>query len=63
MTDDLDSDRTEPSPYVDPDDTPELEISDEDILESMVEIPGYLDVSTEDFRLLYHLAHRHVFRA
>jgi CBS domain-containing membrane protein len=59
MTDDLDSDRTEPSPYVDPDDTPELEISDEDILESMVEIPGYLDVSTEDFRLLYHLAHRH----
>lgn len=58
MTDDLNRDN-DPPPYVDPDDIPELEISDEDILESMTEIPGYLDVSTEDFRLLYHLAHRH----
>ncbi|MBI1195551.1 MAG: CBS domain-containing protein [Gammaproteobacteria bacterium] len=38
---------------------PELELSDEDILDAMAEISGYLDVSTEDFRLLYHLAHRH----
>lgn len=59
MTDDIDSNRNNASSYVDYDDTPELEISDEDILESMTEIPGYLDVSTEDFRLLYHLAHRH----
>jgi len=59
MTNDIDNNSADPSPYVDPNDTPELEISDEDILESMVEIPGYLDVSTEDFRLLYHLAHRH----
>jgi CBS domain-containing membrane protein len=38
---------------------PELELSDEDILEAMRQISGYLDISTEDFRAIYHLAHRH----
>jgi len=41
------------------DDVPELELSDEDILDAMRHIPGYLDISTEDFRSIYHLAHRH----
>ncbi len=41
------------------DDVPELELTDEDILDAMQHIPGYLDISTEDFRLVYHLAHRH----
>jgi CBS-domain-containing membrane protein len=60
MTDDSDSDFAGALPYTDSgDNVPELEISDEDILEAMAEIPGYLDVSTEDFRLLYHHAHRH----
>ena len=38
---------------------PELELNDEDILDAMEHIPGYLDISTEDFRAIYHLAHRH----
>lgn len=37
----------------------ELELTDEDILEAMQHIPGYLDISTEDFRVIYHLAWRH----
>lgn len=41
------------------DDLPELELSDEDILDAMRHIPGYLDISTEDFRAIYHLAHTH----
>lgn len=41
------------------DDVPELELSDEDILDAMREIPGYLDISTQDFRAIYHLAHGH----
>jgi len=41
------------------DELPELELSDEDILDAMQHIPGYLDVSTTDFREIYHLAHRH----
>ncbi|WP_343031232.1 hypothetical protein [Thermochromatium tepidum] len=36
----------------------ELELSDADILEAMREIPGYLDISTDDFRAIYHLAYR-----
>ncbi|MDD5250839.1 MAG: CBS domain-containing protein [Rhodocyclaceae bacterium] len=40
-------------------DPPELELCDEDILDAMRHIPGYLDISTEDFRAVYHLAHRH----
>jgi len=38
---------------------PELELSDEDILDAMRHIPGYLDISTRDFRAIYHLAHAH----
>jgi CBS-domain-containing membrane protein len=37
----------------------ELELTDEDILDAMRHIPGYLDITTEDFRTIYHLAHRH----
>lgn len=38
---------------------PELELNDEDILDAMRHIPGYLDISTEDCRAIYHLAHTH----
>jgi len=41
------------------DDTPEMELTDADILDAMQHIPGYLDISTEDFRSIYHLAHHH----
>lgn len=41
------------------DDLPELDLSDEDILDAMRHIPGYIDISTEDFRAIYHLAHGH----
>lgn len=41
------------------DDIQELELSDADILDAMREIPGYLDITTSDFRVIYHLAHRH----
>jgi CBS domain-containing membrane protein len=37
----------------------ELELTDADILDAMQRIPGYLDISTEDFRTIYHLAYRH----
>jgi CBS domain-containing membrane protein len=37
----------------------EPELTDEDILDAMRHIPGYLDISTEDFRIIYHLAWRH----
>jgi CBS-domain-containing membrane protein len=37
----------------------EPELSDEDIIDAMQHIPGYLDISTEDFRTIYHLAWRH----
>ncbi len=46
------ADREEP-------DAAELDLADEDILDAMKHIPGYLDISTEDFRAVYHLAHRH----
>ena len=38
---------------------PEMELTDSDILDAMQHIPGYLDITTEDFRSIYHLAHRH----
>ena len=38
---------------------PELELSDEDILDALAHISGYIDISTEDFRAIYHLAWRH----
>lgn len=37
----------------------ELELSDEDVLDAMRQIEGYLDISTEDFRIIYHLAWQH----
>jgi CBS-domain-containing membrane protein len=37
----------------------ELDLSDDDILEAMQQIPGYLDITTSDFRELYTLAHAH----
>lgn len=40
-------------------DVPEVELSDEDILDAMQHVPGYLDITTGDFREVYHLAHRH----
>lgn len=40
-------------------DTHELELTDADILDAMQNIPGYLDISAEDFRVLYHLAYHH----
>lgn len=37
----------------------EPELTDEDILDAMEHVPGYLDISTEDFRIIYHLAWKH----
>jgi CBS-domain-containing membrane protein len=37
----------------------ELELSDEDILDALSHVSGYLDITTEDFRTVYHLAWRH----
>jgi CBS-domain-containing membrane protein len=37
----------------------EPELTDADILDAMQHIPGYLDISTEDFRVIYHLAWQH----
>jgi len=37
----------------------EPELTDEDILDAMQHVPGYLDISTEDFRVIYHLAWHH----
>lgn len=37
----------------------EPELTDDDIIDAMMQIPGYLDISTEDFRTIYHLAWRH----
>jgi CBS-domain-containing membrane protein len=36
-----------------------LELDDEDVLDAMRQIPGYLDISTDDFRAIYRLAHVH----
>lgn len=41
------------------DNATEMELTDDDILDAMRHIPGYLDISTEDFREIYHLAHHH----
>lgn len=53
------SDENTDSWYTGDDGVPELELSDEDILDAMRDIPGYLDISTGDFRQVYHIAHRH----
>jgi len=44
------------------DDLPELELTNEDILDAMQHIAGYIDISTEDFQEIYHLAHRHALK-
>jgi CBS domain-containing membrane protein len=41
------------------DEAQEIELTDEDILDAMQHIPGYLDITTADFRIIYHLAHHH----
>ncbi len=38
---------------------PSLEVSDEDIIEAMKKIPGYLDITPNDFRELYQAAFSH----
>ena len=40
-------------------DVSEVELTDDDILDAMKHIPGYLDITAEDFRSIYHLAHHH----
>ena len=35
------------------------ELTDEDVYEAMGELPGYLDITTDDFRELYRLAYLH----
>jgi CBS-domain-containing membrane protein len=42
--------------------SPEIEFTDGDILDAMQHIPGYLDITSEDFRSIYHLAHRHALK-
>ncbi len=37
----------------------EIELSDADIVDAMQHISGYIDITTEDFRELYHLAYHH----
>lgn len=37
----------------------EINLTDDDIRDAMQQIPGYLDISTEDFRAVYHLAYQH----
>lgn len=48
-----------PAKYPGEDDFVETELTDGDILDAMQHISGYLDITTEDFRTIYHLAHRH----
>ena len=38
---------------------PDLELADDDILDAMRRIPGYIDITTSDFREVYRLAHTH----
>lgn len=53
-----DETRSDPAQMTSADPT-EIALSDDDILEAMRAIPGYLDISPSDVRVLYHLAHRH----
>ena len=48
-----------PAKHPGEDDYVETELTDGDILDAMQHISGYLDITTEDFRTIYHLAHRH----
>jgi len=51
MPDDLEKPKTGP--------TPGMEIKEEDILEAMRAIPGYLDITPGDFKEVYRLAFQH----
>ncbi|MES1982395.1 MAG: CBS domain-containing protein [Pseudomonadota bacterium] len=42
-----------------PDSMAEMELTDDDVLAAMQRISGYIDITTEDFRTIYHLAHSH----
>ena len=55
----MNDDSTRQRPSGDPDGVPDLELSDEDILDALKRIPGYVDITTEDFKEVYALAHRH----
>lgn len=55
----LDTQNTETAAPSAEDEMPEMELTDADILDAMQHIPGYLDISTGDFRTIYHLAHHH----
>ena len=35
------------------------DLDDEDVVDAMRHIPGYLDITTDDFRQIYHLAFTH----
>lgn len=50
---------TRHDPAADHDGIPSIDLSDEDILDAMQHVPGYLDITTGDFREVYELAHRH----
>jgi CBS-domain-containing membrane protein len=39
-----------------------VELSDADIYDAMRHISGYIDITTEDFRLIYRLAYQHALR-
>jgi CBS domain-containing membrane protein len=45
--------------HSDPNNLAEIDLNDEDIIDAMQHISGYLDISTDDFRDIYRLAHRH----
>jgi CBS-domain-containing membrane protein len=47
------------STHSDPNNLGEIDLNDEDIIDAMRHISGYLDISTDDFRDIYHLAHHH----
>ncbi len=38
-----------------------IDISDEDVVDAMKQIPGYLDITPEDFKEVYRFACRHAF--
>lgn len=40
-------------------DRPNVDLAEEDILDAMRQIPGYIDITTSDFRIIYERAHAH----
>ncbi|MEN8130462.1 MAG: CBS domain-containing protein [Pseudomonadota bacterium] len=39
-----------------------IDLSDQDVYDAMKQVPGYIDITTEDFREIYHLAHEHAIK-